>query len=60
MVICRCDKCGKRMTRWFGVRLDICYTDPNLNAADMIPYKGEYQICFDCWSSFIKENDESV
>ncbi len=60
MVIHRCDKCGNRMSIWFAVDVEIKATNNNSNVAGMMPYKDTYQICFDCWSSFIKENDESV
>ena len=55
MVIRRCDKCGNRMSIWFAVDVEIKAANNTSNVAEMMPYKGEYQICLDCWSSFIEE-----
>lgn len=53
MVIHRCDRCGNRMSIWFAVDVEIKATNDTSNVAGMIPYKGEYQICLDCWSAFV-------
>ena len=53
MVIHRCDRCGKRMTSWFAIDVKVEAANNNYNVAGMAEYRGQYQLCLDCWSSFV-------
>jgi len=53
MVIHRCDKCGKRMASWFAIDVKVEAANNNYNVAGMAEYRGQYQLCLDCWSSFV-------
>jgi hypothetical protein len=53
MVIHRCDRCGKRMASWFAIDVKIEAANNNYNVAGMAEYRGQYQLCLDCWLSFV-------
>ena len=49
MIIHKCDKCGKEMTRWFIVSIDIGAANDWINVADIIKHRGKSELCQDCY-----------
>ena len=53
MVIYKCDKCGKCMTTWYDLDVNVNAVSPHTNIYELQKYNSRFQLCANCWQSFI-------
>ena len=55
MVIHKCDKCGKEMTKWLSLRTTADAVNLNTNIYDLLEYQGRFEFCVDCAPKLFQE-----
>lgn len=49
-----CDTCNKEINRWYRISVNVDASNPNINVANMMKRRVNWDVCPDCYDEITK------